>query len=890
MGHTIPITVTQASLNQTAFDLPRNMNNILAAIDQAAKDDANILALEELTLTGYDAGDMFEESDNTKTLACLYEIAAYAAHVKPNLIVSIGHPFRLSVKHVGHGLQPQLQHPERRKLALYNRINRPFNVQSLLHNGQIIGMTAKTYLFDYERGYERRYHQEWNMSEAVLLGGQRGTILIDIPGPSGRPTCIPFGRPVIQITDGKQRYNLMHLICEEKWVGTRFDESQAHDGFYGIDNILGQTSARLGKAGLVALIPDASPPAPLKIDKHRHLAKLASQFADVVFNTDGLGSSGSTFAQYGYKIVTQNGDIISYGPRLSHARVTAHTSTVHIQSAPYSTKNAVDAIIRMPIKPAKTRAQHVDVTKGTGSAHAWDAPDYPFREEEETLRMNSLWLYDYMRKNKRPGIMQALSGGADSAYNSVLLMLTVRMAITQSGIDGFCADMKFLPFIGDIKAAFMDGGIDKATKTAMDLMLSTVYLGTDNSSDETRNAAHFLIEGGTLPDGCVAEGIGGQHTDMNIQPILNAYPLHLAVPHFDRYPQDIREVLRHELAQFLNTGSTAITPEALSAWEANLRAKHPEIAGPLISAAKPAHGLAYESIQASARLVIQHMLARLENKMPVANPNLSEAENGYTTFGGDEHSGVINPNGYIHKDDQLKLMNYVFQYGLIGICPPVLALGLVLKNKPSAELQPKGADGTVTQNDEDALQRSFQQINFISSLMNGSRNLGPDGRRFNAEEIFNTCKAHTLFDGLDDYVIFNKVAYSYQRWWLAQHKIHAAPIAPTNGRSVDHQTSRRMPNTSGENRADIASLGLKLVFNNVAGLKKEDKELLLFRAVRDEDFITTLFGEMRGDTQQAFRLERLEAIMREKGPHGIAPPLSPHSRLAILYGLRKKIS
>ena len=92
--------VTQAPLNQTALDWPRNMANIYAAIDEAVAQGSDLLALEELVLTGYEANDDFQRSDNDLILSSLDDIAAYAYAKAPHLIISAGHPWRLQMRDI----------------------------------------------------------------------------------------------------------------------------------------------------------------------------------------------------------------------------------------------------------------------------------------------------------------------------------------------------------------------------------------------------------------------------------------------------------------------------------------------------------------------------------------------------------------------------------------------------------------------------------------------------------------------------------------------------------------------------------------------------------------------------------------------------------------------
>ena len=167
----IKLKITQASCNQTALDYPRNIANAYKAIQIAAAEGSDLLCLEELMLTGYECNDDFEKIDNEKILDLLEDVAYFAKNNAPNLIISIGHPWRLSLKDIP---AKKGNLAERAKNPLYNRLDLPFNVQTVISNGKIQGMTAKSYLFNNERGYESRYFQEWSLMHANHAGGVYG--------------------------------------------------------------------------------------------------------------------------------------------------------------------------------------------------------------------------------------------------------------------------------------------------------------------------------------------------------------------------------------------------------------------------------------------------------------------------------------------------------------------------------------------------------------------------------------------------------------------------------------------------------------------------------------------------------------------------------------------
>ena len=111
----------------------------------------------------------------------------------------------------------------------------------------------------------------------------------------------------------------------------------------------------------------------------------------------------------------------------------------------------------------------------------WDNPENPNRVYEETLRNTAFWLFDYMRKTGAKGVAEALSGGADSAFNSTIVAVMVNMGVKELGMQGFCDELGIKP----------KANTDELLKE----FLTCVYMGTDNSSTDTLHAAEFLMNG-----------------------------------------------------------------------------------------------------------------------------------------------------------------------------------------------------------------------------------------------------------------------------------------------------------------------------------------------------------------------------------------------------------
>lgn len=877
----LSLTITQASLNQTALDWPQNMANHYAAIDAAIAAGSDMVLMPELSLTGYEVNDDFQRTDNTRIYQALTAIAAYANAQDPNLIVSVGNPWRLQLREV---FESAAADPDILKNPLYDRLNLPFNVQTLIGGGRILGMTAKANLFRDERGYENRYFNEWSFRDAdeiARLSGIQSTYgTISIPLPGGEN--IPFGRPLIYVKDAQSDgYIHATAICEEKWAASKFDSYPHDDTRYERLNIIPSIARYLGaKDGVLLEIANASPPSREKQDKHMHLNHLASNYADIVVDTDGLGTSGATFAQFGHRLIAQNSQTIVAGARMKFSQIATTTSTISISAATPTLEAKTHGTFIRAFKDKQARPHTELAWQNTA---AWDDPASPDRWKEERIRNHALWMFDYMRKTKSQGVAQALSGGKDSAFNSAMVRVMVELAMADLGVEGFCQAMAHLPYKHDILAAGAAGGHKAAVDACMKHMLTAVYMGTNNSSFETWNAAKTLIEGGQNPDGSRFEGIGGKFMERNVQDLVTDCAFIFGTENSTKIPSDRKRAILDELGRFVHASPHDHSPAHMQEWADKIKAQYPEILA-LTSAGLPGNGLAYENFQARIRGVLIMAIANVEAKMAVANPNLDEAYGAYATFQGDLHSGTVNWNAGLHKIDQEALMVYLEEKGIPGVMAPVRSLAAANNNRPSAELQPKQGD-KVVQFDEDALQGTFTQKALLSRLRHHTKIHTPHGDRWmNAGEIYASARANQHFKTLDDDRLFNALAYFYERWeGAAQHKIHATPIANTFGENVDKQTSLRTPNLSGGSRDELIALAIGILFDwakrDVLIWDCTTYKQLQARAWQDKAFADSFFARIKNtDPRLAnvnYTLKPLYAEIKAKGWGGVfaAPPL-----------------
>ena len=235
---------------------------------------------------------------------------------------------------------------------------------------------------------------------------------------------------------------------------------------------------------------------------------------------------------------------------------------------------------------------------------AWESS--PDIKEEEFTRAIALALYDYNRKCGTKGFVVSLSGGADSAAVCALIYYMAKL----TGQEGDMANI-----------------------------LTTVYQGTPQSSDETRSAAAKL-----------AGSIGCKHHCVDVGEIVDSYT----------------NLYAKASGKELN-------------WETD--------------------DIALQNIQARARGPMAWMFANVENKLLLATSNRSEAAVGYATMDGDT-CGALSPLAGIDKTFLRHWLRWAYKTGPEGL-GTIPGLSGVVILVPTAELRP--ANGDHIQSDEEDL-------------------------------------------------------------------------------------------------------------------------------------------------------------------------------------------
>lgn len=125
--------------------------------------------------------------------------------------------------------------------------------------------------------------------------------------------------------------------------------------------------------------------------------------------------------------------------------------------------------------------------------------------EEEICYGPACWMWDYLRRSKAGGFFLPLSGGIDSCSTALVAFSMCELVVEgiASGDDQALADVRTIT--GEKDYTPVDA------KELCNRILHTCYMGTSNSTNETRQRAKAL-----------AEHIGSYHVDLNMDTIVDA--------------------------------------------------------------------------------------------------------------------------------------------------------------------------------------------------------------------------------------------------------------------------------------------------------------------------------------------------------------------------------
>ncbi len=485
--------------------------------------------------------------------------------------------------------------------------NKTYNTVAVVANRQILGFVCKQHLPNYGVFYEDRWFHRWKAGQSAI---------VQVDG-----TAYPAGDLLFDISGIKVGVE----ICEDAWVADR-------------------PGPRLFARGAdIILNPSASPFTFSKFQTRAQLVTDASRaFACAYVYTNLLGNESGRLIFDGDAMISSGGELLASSDRFSYADHTLTTALADIE------KNRIEQ--------SKIKSSFADDTLTVVSSFRPETSFEPqvtgnilenfekggHLKEEEFARAVSLGLFDYLRKSRSYGFTVSLSGGADSSACTALCALMIRLADESIGLEAFRQKLSYIPGINGCRTI---ADISR-------LLITTLYQGTRNSSEDTLNSARAL-----------AEDCGAEFLRVDIDALVNAYT----------------DLIGEKIGRPLS-------------WETD--------------------DIPLQNIQARVRAPGVWLLANLSNHLLLTTSNRSEAAVGYCTMDGDT-AGSIAPVSGIDKAWLREWLIWLEKTGCEVKGRHIRMEGLQYVNalQPTAELRPKEK----TQTDEKDLM-PYPVLNRIEQL------------------------------------------------------------------------------------------------------------------------------------------------------------------------------
>lgn len=582
MGHYI--TLATCNLNQWALDFEGNRDRIITSIIEAKKLGAKLRVGPELEICGYGCLDHFLEND-------LYDHSwEMYGHILTNpntqdILLDVGMPIiHKSIK---------------------------YNCRLLSYNGKILLIRPKLYLANDGNYREMRYFTPWNRPK-YYESFQLPKNISSVTGQSK----VTFGDCVIQTLET----TLGAETCEELFTPQSPHISMALDGVEIFTNSSGSHHELRKLDTRLQLITGAT-----------------KKCGGVYLYANQKGCDGDRLYYDGCACIIVNGKVVAQASQFSLRDVEVVSATIDLDDV-RSYRNQKLSAFQSVSQSDSTVYHHIptDIELSPNSnVFNPNVKPSPYRDiryhlpEEEIALGPACWLWDYLRRSKCAGYFLPLSGGIDSCATAVIVHLMCRLVVKSceegdkqviSDIQSLTHDPEFFP---------------KTPQEVAGRLFYTSFMGTENSSKETRSRAKEL-----------SEKVGSHHIDMNMDSLVSAV------------------VSVFEVA----TGKKPIFK---------------------IFGGSQTENLALQNIQARLRMVLSYLFAQLlpwTRNIPggllvLGSANVDECIRGYLTKY-DCSSADINPIGGISKTDLKKFIDWADKNFELPILHDFLTA------TPTAELEP----------------------------------------------------------------------------------------------------------------------------------------------------------------------------------------------------------
>ncbi|WPK26608.1 hypothetical protein PUMCH_003966 [Australozyma saopauloensis] len=602
------VTIATCNLNQWALDFEGNRDRILESIRVAKSKGAKLRVGPELEICGYGCLDHFGENDLYEQSWQMYgEILNHPD--TDNIILDIGMPIiHKSIK---------------------------YNCRVISFNKKILLIRPKLHLANDGNYREMRYFTPWNRPkyhETFYLPREIKNIT--------HQTSVPIGDCVIETMDTK----IGAETCEELFTPQSPHIAMALDGVEIFTNSSGSHHELR------------------KLDVRMELISGASKKCGGVYvYANQKGCDGDRLYYDGCACIILNGQILAQGQQFSLDDVEVVTATINLNDI-RSYRNQKSAALQSTASENPYHSVFVDFEMSP-PALVFDPSVKPteprparyHKPEEEIALGPACWLWDYLRRSKTGGFFLPLSGGIDSCATAVIVHSMCRLVVKSidAGNEQVLQDLRALTKSKDFHP--------KLSQTVASRLFYTSYMGTENSSKETRERARDL-----------AAKIGANHVDLNMDSVVSSV------------------VSLFEVA----TGKKPIFK---------------------IFGGSQTENLALQNIQARLRMILSYLFAQLlpwtkgreGGLLVLGSANVDECLRGYLTKY-DCSSADLNPIGGISKTDLKAFIKWAEKKFNIPI------LKEFIEATPTAELEPITKD--YVQSDEVDMGMTYEELSAFGKL------------------------------------------------------------------------------------------------------------------------------------------------------------------------------
>lgn len=669
-------TLATCNLNQWSLDFEGNCNRIIESIKIAKSAGARYRLGPELEITGYSCEDHFLEED---TLRHSWESLAriIAGGYTNDILCDIGMP------------------------VMHKSVR--YNCRVFICNSEILLIRPKIVLASEGNYREPRWFAAWQkgwMTEPYRVPPEIQEITSQ--------ATVPFGCAVIETRDTV----IASETCEELFAPFSPHIELAYNGVEIISNGSGSHHELRKLDTRLSLIQNAT-----------------EKCGGVYLYANQQGCDGDRLYFDGCATIVQNGDVLVQGSQFSLNDVEVVTATVDVtdvrsyrgsrmSGAVQASRGASIPRIFADFKVADPQNHFVTNPKNELKIHS---------PEEEIALGPACWLWDYLRRSEAAGFFVPLSGGSDSG--AVATLVGSMCQLVAKGI------LEDVPHITrDVERMLGEECIEKiktelkdplqASQYLAKHLLYTCYMGTSNSSRETRQRAKQL-----------ASEIGSYHLNINIDSLVNTL-------------QKLFIGITGKTPQFKTEGGSRVENQAL------------------------------QNIQARLRMVISYLFAQtlpwVRNKtgtlLVLGTGNVDEALRGYLTKY-DCSSADINPIGSISKTD----LRSFLRWAQVHLGYPSLAT--ILEAAPTAELEP--ITETYTQTDEEDMGMTYAELSRFGQLRKVQR-CGPVSMFEKLVQEWNHLPPDEVAEKVKKF--FRYYAINRHKMTTLTPSYHAEPYSPDDNR------------------------------------------------------------------------------------------------------------